>query len=64
MPPAAGSPVTNPGEVSVASTVHSDVKGDWVLFHPVYSQEELRSVEVSLAFTFYLSQMIWSGEFI
>lgn len=27
-----------------------EMKGDWVLFHPVYSPEELRSVEVSTAF--------------
>jgi hypothetical protein len=23
-----------------------EVKGDWVLFHPVYSQEEVKSVDV------------------
>ncbi|KAH7885353.1 alternative oxidase [Phlebopus sp. FC_14] len=28
------------------STVAPVVRGDWVLFHPVYSQEELKSVEV------------------
>ena len=29
------------------STVQQDVHGDWVLFHPVYTPEELRAVEVS-----------------
>jgi hypothetical protein len=24
-----------------------EIKGDWVLFHPVYSPEELKAVEVS-----------------
>lgn len=28
-------------------TVPTMVRGDWVLFHPVYTQEELRAVEVS-----------------
>ncbi|KIJ64486.1 hypothetical protein HYDPIDRAFT_90376 [Hydnomerulius pinastri MD-312] len=28
------------------STVPATVRGDWVLFHPVYSPEELKSVEV------------------
>jgi len=28
------------------STVPSTVRGDWVLFHPVYTQEELKAVEV------------------
>ena len=30
------------------STVPTMVRGDWVLFHPVYTPEELRSVEVGL----------------
>lgn len=29
------------------STVPTMVRGDWVLFHPVYSPEELRSVQAS-----------------
>lgn len=29
------------------STVPTMVRGDWVLFHPVYTEEELRAVEVS-----------------
>ena len=29
------------------STVPPMVHGDWVLFHPVYTQEELKAVEVS-----------------
>ncbi|KAI0761929.1 alternative oxidase [Trametes elegans] len=34
-----------PPKAPVAATAH-DIKGDWVLFHPVYTDEELRSVEV------------------
>ncbi|KIJ17691.1 hypothetical protein PAXINDRAFT_167678 [Paxillus involutus ATCC 200175] len=33
-------------EPDAVSTVPVEVHGDWVLFHPVYSEEELRSVEV------------------
>jgi len=29
------------------STVPTMVRGDWVLFHPVYTPEELKAVEVS-----------------
>lgn len=25
----------------------AEIKGDWVLFHPVYTPDELRAVEVS-----------------
>lgn len=42
-------------QVDAVSTVPQDVRGDWVLFHPVYSQEEMKSVEVRrvvLAFMF------------
>ncbi|KAK7690026.1 hypothetical protein QCA50_006670 [Cerrena zonata] len=46
MAPAAGSPEMKPGEVVNASVPSSEVRGDWVLFHPVYSREELHSVEV------------------
>lgn len=35
--------LTRPDAVS---TLPSTVRGDWVLFHPVYTQEELRAVEV------------------
>ncbi|EAU86252.1 mitochondrial alternative oxidase [Coprinopsis cinerea okayama7 len=31
---------------SAVSTVPTMVRGDWVLFHPVYSSEELKAVEV------------------
>ena len=52
MSPAAGVPAAQSGEIvnatAATTSVPSEVKGDWVLFHPVYSQEELRSVEVSL----------------
>jgi len=41
-PPAAGI-LTKQDHVSTIPTM---VKGDWVLFHPVYSPEELHSVEV------------------
>lgn len=33
-------------QVDAVSTVPQEVRGDWVLFHPVYSQEEMKSVEV------------------
>jgi hypothetical protein len=33
-------------EPDAVSTVPAEVRGDWVLFHPVYSPEELRSVEI------------------
>ena len=36
--------LTHPDSTSVQPLI----RGDWVLFHPVDSQEELRSVEVSL----------------
>ncbi|KAM5535026.1 hypothetical protein V8D89_011254 [Ganoderma adspersum] len=32
--------------IPVAPTTAEEVRGDWVLFHPVYTPEELRSVEV------------------
>jgi len=35
--------ITQPGAVSTVPTM---VRGDWVLFHPVYTPEELRAVEV------------------
>jgi len=38
--------LTEPG---ITSTVPTMVRGDWVLFHPVYSPEELKAVEVSQA---------------
>ena len=40
------SQLTKPDAVS---TVPSTIRGDWVLFHPVYTQEELKAVEVCLA---------------
>ena len=73
MSPAAGVPAAQSGEIvnatAATTSVPSEVKGDWVLFHPVYSQEELRSVEVSLEiFDFFwavkqsaLSQIRWSA---
>lgn len=33
-------------QTDAVSTVPQDVRGDWVLFHPVYSEEEMKSVEV------------------
>lgn len=33
-------------QADAVSTVPQEVRGDWVLFHPVYSQEEMKSVEV------------------
>ncbi|EGN92138.1 AOX, alternative oxidase mitochondrial precursor [Serpula lacrymans var. lacrymans S7.3] len=33
-------------KMDAVSTLPSTVHGDWVLFHPVYSEEELKSVEV------------------
>lgn len=35
-------------EGSAGVGVPSVVKGDWVLFHPVYTADELRSVDVSV----------------
>ena len=32
--------------IPVSPTTAEEVRGDWVLFHPVYTPEELRSVEV------------------
>lgn len=37
------SQLTKPDAVSTVPTM---VRGDWVLFHPVYTQEELKAVEV------------------
>ncbi|KAJ7140091.1 AOX, alternative oxidase mitochondrial precursor [Mycena crocata] len=42
-PPASTSQLTKPDAVSTVPTM---VRGDWVLFHPVYSPEELKAVEV------------------
>ena len=39
--------LTQPGAVSTVPTM---VRGDWVLFHPVYTQEELKAVEVRRSF--------------
>ncbi|KAF9220966.1 alternative oxidase [Gyrodon lividus] len=33
-------------KLDTVNTVPVEVRGDWVLFHPVYSQEELRSVQI------------------
>lgn len=54
------SPLTKHDAVS---TVPGLVRGDWVLFHPVYSPEELRAVEVSSIFILKdsLSQINVSG---
>lgn len=46
---ASGSQLTKPDAVS---TVPSTVRGDWVLFHPVYTQEELKAVEVNMPGSF------------
>ena len=43
MPPQTAAPVS-------AVPQPADIHGDWVLFHPVYTPEELRSVEVGEAF--------------
>ena len=40
-----GGALTKPDAISTVPTM---VRGDWVLFHPVYSVEELKSVEVCL----------------
>jgi hypothetical protein len=42
-PPDGTSDLQKPGAVS---TVPNKFRGDWVLFHPVYTQEELASVRV------------------
>lgn len=43
----AKSPQAQLTKVDDVSTVPPMVRGDWVLFHPVYTQEELKAVEVS-----------------
>ncbi|OBZ71227.1 Alternative oxidase, mitochondrial [Grifola frondosa] len=35
-----------PGAVSTVPNIFKEVRGDWVLFHPVYTPEELHAVEV------------------
>lgn len=35
------------GDVLPTPSTTEQIKGDWVLFHPVYSREELKAVEVS-----------------
>jgi hypothetical protein len=42
------SPVKNQAltKADAVSTVPSKIHGDWVLFHPVYTAEELKAVEV------------------
>jgi hypothetical protein len=35
------------GDVLPPPSTTQQIKGDWVLFHPVYSREELKAVEVS-----------------
>ena len=34
--------------VPVQHVANGPVRGDWVLFHPVYSPEELKAVQVSI----------------
>ncbi|KAN0087446.1 Alternative oxidase domain containing protein [Tylopilus felleus] len=60
-------------EPDAVSTVPQDVRGDWVLFHPVYSQEEMKSVEIlhkeaktiSDKFTYNLVQLTrWCFDFV
>ncbi|KAF8133642.1 alternative oxidase [Boletus edulis] len=33
-------------QADAVTTVPQEVRGDWVLFHPVYSEEEMKSVEI------------------
>lgn len=51
LPPAASGSqaLTRPDGVSTVPTM---VRGDWVLFHPVYTPEELKAVDVS-SFVFF-----------
>lgn len=35
------------GDLLPPSPPSQEIRGDWVLFHPVYSPEELKSVKVS-----------------
>lgn len=44
----ADAPAHNP--VTPSFNAESPVTGDWVLFHPVYSPQELKSVTVSLGY--------------
>jgi hypothetical protein len=45
--------LTTPDAVSTLPTI---IRGDWVLFHPVYSPEELKAVEV-LSTTFSIASL-------
>jgi hypothetical protein len=40
------------------STIPTMVRGDWVLFHPVYTSEEIKAVEVSPFFGTHESTLI------
>jgi len=33
-------------QIDAVSTVPSEIRGDWVLFHPVYSEDEVKSVQI------------------
>lgn len=45
-----------PPQAPVAVNVADhNIKGDWVLFHPVYTHDELRSVEVCICRSLMLS---------
>ena len=44
-----GGALVKPDIVSVSPQIH----GDWVLFHPVYTEDELRAVQVRAHMTVY-----------
>lgn len=52
--------LSTPDAVSTLPTI---VRGDWVLFHPVYSPEELKAVEVLLA-TFQVASLCIECQFV
>ena len=41
--------MTPAGLATQGASEIEEIKGDWVLFHPVYTPEELRAVQVSIA---------------
>lgn len=42
-----------------ASTVPQTIHGDWVLFHPVYTTAEVKSVEGMSAYSCALPSSVW-----
>ena len=54
--------LTTPGAVSTLPPV-SRVEGDWVLFHPVYTPDEVKAVEVCSSNFLILRQYLIGSRF-